>query len=447
MQINGDYIFMGTLNTNLFLIFSSSNMGKATEKTKHLFEKELDKADGPPEKKKSKTEKTSTDVNKGECSQTKKNDKINITERKSHSKMDENNNDGKILKALNKITEVQTALASKFDTLLENQNQLGLKVDNINERVEDLEIPHHETSNSDIEYSSQPNHELSASDQEENDETQTAMDPEEAEEQKVEGLDELLNTLHKKYTTTEIVGEPVEGRLAEIINKCYKSKGDKIILKNLLSDEAIPRPSNCEGLKCVTTNRMVWDHLSEKTKINDKKLQSCQKSVVKAGSLLATCADKLIKNKTVDRDSLIEDLNGVIQLVGDANYNINMIRRGLIRPELKFEYKKLCLETVPFTSELFGDEVEKTAKEVEEMSKIGQKMHFTKSYRGKMTQKMLPSHRSSPYPQARTGYYSQRQRTNYNNYNNNYPNKTNQRYDDNGNRKNYQRRGNPKGKK
>ena len=323
---------------------------------------------------------------------------------------------------MNKLAEIKGTLSSKIDILIENQNQLDLRVESMNERIEVLEVPAHETSESDDE-TMRPRHRMSPSD---GDNSPAYFDQDDSNEPKME---DLLDQLHKKYTCEEILGDPVDNRIAEIVNKCYTKKSDKQILKSLIDDNENPRPSNRDGLRSVTTNRTVWDLLSDKAKTYDKKLQTCQKAIIKAGSLLSTSLDKILKDEA-DKDFMITNMKSVVQLLGDCNYNLNMTRRCLIRPELRNEYKKLCLETVPFSSELFGDEVEKTAKDVSEMAKIGNKMHYS-SLNEKMTYNTRGSSRFSLYPQPKFGNNFQRPKSYYYDKNNNQGNRYNTRSDNN----------------
>ena len=53
-----------------------------------------------------------------------------------------------------------------------------------------------------------------------------------------------------------------------------------------------------------------------------------------------------------------------------------MLRRDLLKPELRNEYNHLCTHSLPYTNQLFGDDVSKTAKEIEECSKMGYKLQY-----------------------------------------------------------------------
>jgi len=158
-----------------------------------------------------------------------------------------------------------------------------------------------------------------------------------------------------------------------------------------VKDETCPRPGNCEGLMVARMNKLVWDVMSPQSRSLDKKMQQIATSAVKAGVHLTKTMSMLVD---VDKDSFNEDrkkeildgCNDALALMGHANYQVNMTRRDLLRPELKREYSHLCTHSLPVTKELFGDDISKTAREIEDSAKIGFKMsgqYGRGNYRGR----------------------------------------------------------------
>lgn len=60
--------------------------------------------------------------------------------------------------------------------------------------------------------------------------------------------------------------------------------------------------------------------------------------------------------------------------MGHANRQLNLARREFMKPDVNSNYGHLCAQSVPYTSLLFGDDVSKAAKDVEETRKIGNRM-------------------------------------------------------------------------
>ncbi|KAH3694897.1 hypothetical protein DPMN_082339 [Dreissena polymorpha] len=55
---------------------------------------------------------------------------------------------------------------------------------------------------------------------------------------------------------------------------------------------------------------------------------------------------------------------------------LNLLRRDLLKPEMRNEYAHVCTHSLPYTSQLFGDDVFKAAKEIKECSRLGFKLHY-----------------------------------------------------------------------
>lgn len=87
----------------------------------------------------------------------------------------------------------------------------------------------------------------------------------------------------------------------------------------------------------------------------------------------------------------MDECNDSLALLGHANRQMNMTRRDLIKPELRYEYLHLCAQSVPYTAWLFGDDISKTAKEIEDCSKIGHKLQYSNrggTFRGRMRDRL-----------------------------------------------------------
>lgn len=130
------------------------------------------------------------------------------------------------------------------------------------------------------------------------------------------------------------------------------------------------------------------------TILKNRKMQSIETSVIKAFITLAKVADKLaVLEKELDDsqkqklEKIVDECNDSLALLGHANRQMDMTRRNLIKPELRYEYLHLCAQSVPYTAWLFGDDISKTAKEIEDCSKIGHKLQYNNrggTFRGRM---------------------------------------------------------------
>ena len=125
-------------------------------------------------------------------------------------------------------------------------------------------------------------------------------------------------------------------------------------------------------------------------------------------SIMTKIFDKLVaakgKPEALQIPDLINHTNKSLMLLGDANFNINMFRRNLMKPELKDQYKKLCAENIPFTAELFGEDLPKLAKDIGETAKISNQLKapnkFQAAGRGR-GQDQRKNYRYEPYNYSR----------------------------------------------
>ena len=131
----------------------------------------------------------------------------------------------------------------------------------------------------------------------------------------------------------------------------------------LVKDEKTPRPENCEGLKIVKTNQLVWDIIPTFSQTCDKKMQNIEKTVVKAATILTKVVDKMANlytdpanlytdpaNLYTDQDEnseVLDNCNDTIALLGHANRQIILARRDFMKPDLDANYVHLCAQYVP----------------------------------------------------------------------------------------------------
>ena len=63
-----------------------------------------------------------------------------------------------------------------------------------------------------------------------------------------------------------------------------------------------------------------------------------------------------------------------LSLLTDVNYELNMQRRQLMKPDIWKDYASLCSQQIPFTDFLFGDDFQKQLKDIGDVNKIGVKV-------------------------------------------------------------------------
>eukprot|EP00105_Crassostrea_gigas_P034950 XP_019919098.1 PREDICTED: uncharacterized protein LOC109617440 [Crassostrea gigas] len=189
----------------------------------------------------------------------------------------------------------------------------------------------------------------------------------------------------KKLKVKETCDKPIDDELANLVTDWFREGIEEERYGELL--KVINRPENCPALVTVKTNQMVWDFLSPMTKSSDKKMQNIQTSLVKGACALTKLTYLLGKCDNPEILDLLGNAMESLALLGHANRQLCMLRRELMKPDMKGEYTHLCSHNLKYTDYLFGDDVPKTVKDITDCSKISNKigLGFRGGFRGRST--------------------------------------------------------------
>ena len=170
-----------------------------------------------------------------------------------------------------------------------------------------------------------------------------------------------------KFACPTESGPPIGNELAQSVNFLMENKLEEKQLTQTC--ENYPKPQNC-NLVIPKVNPLIWENLGAKTRTMDVKIQNCQKPLVKGiTAVLKNIGDR--KTTEAEEDS--------IALLANANYQLNLIRKDLIKPELNQRYAHLCKPNVKSTEWLFGDDLTKTVKDLDEQQKTAGVMRQPKT--------------------------------------------------------------------
>ncbi|XP_038053405.1 uncharacterized protein LOC119725881 [Patiria miniata] len=189
-------------------------------------------------------------------------------------------------------------------------------------------------------------------------------------EQNCSSNDDLLGDIQQEYEADDKVGPKVKDKLATLTDK---------ILMTKLSDEKLAekqkaycRPQNCTKLMKTKVNPEIWALLKPGTRSRDLKFLRVQKLLVSAFVPLLQLTEKLLAKQSVkDEVKLATD---TITLMANANIELNLRRRELMRPDLNTQYQRLCAPSVPITQLLFGDDLTKAVHDIKTTNKVGNKL-------------------------------------------------------------------------
>lgn len=151
-------------------------------------------------------------------------------------------------------------------------------------------------------------------------------------------------------------GEAISSSLASLINTACTAQcvTDELVSKYKL-------PSNCDKLAPPLVNPEIWNDIAKKAQTYDRFLRDIQ-TLLATGMIPVIKLSKLLSSqisKNTDAKTLISD---AIILLGQAQFNLSLRRRYMIRPFLKKKYSNLCSLNTPVTCSLFGDDVQKEIK-------------------------------------------------------------------------------------
>ncbi len=172
---------------------------------------------------------------------------------------------------------------------------------------------------------------------------------------------------------------------------------DHQLEEKTLSDtnEKYPPPNNCEYLDVPKVNSVIWDKLSQTTRSKDLKLQRVQKSLTRGISAYIQTLSRL-PDVTPN-----EGQQDTLALLCNANFEMNALRKELIKPEMNPQCAHLCKSSNPVTKFLFGDDLSKRVKDLREEQRAasGVVKGQTRSF-----QRHRYQHRPYDYKAPRTQY-------------------------------------------
>ena len=188
----------------------------------------------------------------------------------------------------------------------------------------------------------------------------------------------VLDSIKQDLKADEL-GDPIDGELSVIVNSLLtKGMADDKLQEKM---NRIACPQNCEALTKVKVKQLIWDNLSANVRSQHLRMQKVQTSLIKGitGVVLATnkvlgCLDSIPEGR-----DLIQSLSDSIAMLANANKEINMRRKEMIKPDLHDDYKHLCSSSIEPSSFLFGDELPKQVKDLTEVNRVGKKVTHSRS--------------------------------------------------------------------
>ena len=187
--------------------------------------------------------------------------------------------------------------------------------------------------------------------------------------------DDLLTEIEQDLDNKEKTADKVADSMAEIINKRFGQGLSETKLRERL--DKYVRPDNCPNLQVPKVNAEIWKDLAASVKQADVKLASVQRAIVKATAALAQSTQVILKAHTQRKltdasvKATVTDQNAdALALLGHACHELSVRRRYALRSHLPKHLTGLCIDSVPITGQLFGDNLTTSIKEIKELDKL-----------------------------------------------------------------------------
>ena len=176
---------------------------------------------------------------------------------------------------------------------------------------------------------------------------------------------DMFSEQAKRFNAEENCSQAVNANLAQMVNKFFREGVADEKIAELL--KSYNRPDNCDGLSKIKINPLVWNIIPQQAKTIDKNSQAAHSLLVKSGTVLTQLVDSLAKG---GHSSLVEQGLDALAMLGQMNKLLVFRRREALKPVIQRDFLHLCSQTVPYTNLLFGDDVTKNVKEIQDMERI-----------------------------------------------------------------------------
>jgi hypothetical protein len=188
------------------------------------------------------------------------------------------------------------------------------------------------------------------------------------------GLDALLSEFAAEYKDEDF-GPAVSPEFANVLMDMLRQplSGEKLKAKA----NAYNRPENVPLLISPRVNKEIGGNCNTPTatKMLDSQFQNVQTNLMKGLAPLIYVTDSLLASNgkglsATQAHDAAKELLGALQLLTSVSGTINNMRKDNFRPSIGRAYVDICSHSREVNELLFGDDVSKTAKELNDSNKL-----------------------------------------------------------------------------
>lgn len=181
------------------------------------------------------------------------------------------------------------------------------------------------------------------------------------------------------FKNKEILDKKVSDDLAEMVNSFFREGISDEKFSELMKETH--RPENCVALTKTRVNQLIWDLLRPHTRAQDNTIQHHQNTVIKASCKVVKMLNTLqqIQENQPDLEGIQECIdNGVdsLALLGQYNKITNNKRKDNQKYDLLQEYSHLSSQSLPYTDKLYGDDISKNVKEIQDVNRVRGRLSY-----------------------------------------------------------------------
>ena len=125
--------------------------------------------------------------------------------------------------------------------------------------------------------------------------------------------DEVLGELSKLYESEGTVSDPINAKLASLVDKMVKTSLSEEKIKE--KHEKYNRPENCENLINTRVNPEIWSKVRSNTRSRDLKIQKLETSLLKSMIPIVKMSDKLLELKFNSKSASESHVSEFLQLL------------------------------------------------------------------------------------------------------------------------------------
>lgn len=218
-------------------------------------------------------------------------------------------------------------------------------------------------------------------------------------------VNDSLSLLAATITKDDGLGEKLDSKLAETIQRLMRTKPEEKVLTEMFAN--VKQPENCDALCQVAVNPCIWEKMSQEARNLDARFQKVQLGIAKGATAVARMYDGLLqmaKNGVEEAQAILAHGNSALVSLGTANVELVQRRREAIKPSFDSEYAHLFHQSTGFTTALLGDDLSKQIKDITEDNKIiGHVIKTRPATRGKPYTRGQSFRGRSSYPQRSRG--------------------------------------------